>query len=312
MTRNYTRNQKHVEFEAKVESLRNSGKNNHQIAKELQVSLERIKYVAKNLLAAGRIQRLKFEPTRLNQNDPRLKIIRKQRLACGRSKKKTLQELGEILGVSRQRVMQLEKRINTPPAQTKESLLTVSEAAKKLKVSTTWILRFCTDKTIGTKRGIKYFLNSKDIKFLEKQLDIRCVICGKKVLHNKVGFLLGKKGKTCSKVCKKEKLKQQDKTRRNIMTERSFEPSDYTHKWSNELFAEIKKRGEPANDNWLTVGQAFKISGFSKMQLFWLRRILTTKPHPTETWRKKPISLFAESEVKLAWQIYQKHHVAAS
>ncbi|TSC97045.1 MAG: hypothetical protein CEN88_209 [Candidatus Berkelbacteria bacterium Licking1014_2] len=243
----------------------------------------------------------------------------------------TLKEIGEVLGITRERIRQVLEKIIERHRRKKvygnvKLVYTTKEAAKKLKVSVGRIERACLkicskkqvsdyywkqpDEDIKTRKP--YSISPEGMKFLRHYLKTdrqrTCVICGRKFTHP----TKGKKRIVCppsqSPQCSRERRHQTQNTPIDDQSAKHLSP------WHRDLWEKLQQTNPPLpeQERWLTFSSALKeASPLTQMQLYYLGyRFIDTRPH-TGSADGKPKGHskieYSASQLKIAAQVYLKY-----
>lgn len=194
-----------------------------------------------------------------NASHPRVRLIVEMRGQC-----EGLRAIGEKLKVSKESVRLYILKISDAHGKKifsdAKKAYTTQEAAKILRESQNLVSSLCKSKQIPcTKKDGKYILTMYGISKARKVISEmkRCIVCRKKMTtrHNK----------TCSDKCRLE----QDIRGRKILL--SSQPNEKKLRgWHKILWPQLKEAQIPQRDNWLTWGDALRVSTLSRMQFVWL------------------------------------------
>ncbi len=229
-----------------------------------------------------------------------------------KKKRATLQEIGDQLGVTRQRAQQLVNEIIDEQGEDvfngRVKWWTVSEAATKLNAPPSVITELCVASKIECRRRSEkgtYLIGNPGMKQLRAHPRISkratCVVCHKSFKRSTRGART-----VCSKKCEQVRWEQH---RQNY---RSKPPThDSLQGWHKILWEKLQSQVlSSKKEKWLTLAEAKNKTGFTKEQLYWLRfrKIVTVHPDPVKKWRGQPVLLFAASQMEIAGEVFEKFH----
>lgn len=225
----------------------------------------------------------------------------------------SLTEIGDALGVTRERARQLIVRITEEHGDvifaSDETIWTPQEAADELGLNAQTVCRLCQSGEVPTKRrGVNddggYLIYEQGMRILRAHplvtRERKCVICKQTFTY---GNHQGRQ-RICSDECKAQYYRQRRK---------AYGEQESTLKslrgWRRDLWQKLQSHHIPKNEEWLTISEAIRRTGLSKMQLVWLRlrKIVTIRPHPANKCRGQPVAAYAASEMKIARQVCKTH-----
>lgn len=225
----------------------------------------------------------------------------------------TLEKIGKKIGRTTERARQLIKQIVQQKGRkvfkTKNPLRTAREMAKKIGTTAKIINQICANGEVACKRrgdSIKsiWLIRASEIKNLKAHPLIKrqriCVICKKTFVYKYVQ----ENKQTCSQECSKEFSRQ----RRAAYADQ--EPTlESIEGWRKDLWQRLQSHCIPKDEKWLKISEASKYTGLSEMQLKWLRHrnIVTIKYDPSRTWRGKPMTIYAASEMEIARKVFEAY-----
>lgn len=186
-----------------------------------------------------------------------------------------------------------------------KSTWTVQEAARESGLNASVVGSLCCSGEVPAKRrGDKatsaYVIEEAGMKILRSYPQgKKCVVCGNM-------FTCGQRGQarlTCSESCR---IEQNDERRKAC---RASDPTldSLREGWHRNLWQELQVHLIPMNEEWLTCGEAAKRANLTRTQIIWvgLRRVITTRPHPSKRWRRKPVMTYAASEMDIVRRVYR-------
>lgn len=218
----------------------------------------------------------------------------------------TLEQIGNALGVTRERARQLIDKIVKKHGEEifelKQPLWTVTEAANEFGVSYRTVQGLCNRGEIPYRRRGKraYRIDNIGIKALRQYFSDKCYVCEKKIEYSG-----GSRHKICeSAACIKERRKQN-----HAKTVEKLPSLISLGERQRNLQIRLHLRLLPKSEEWIPLSKAVARSGLSQTQVSWLkqRKILSIRFHPIQKWRGKPLTLYAASEIEIARQVYTAH-----
>lgn len=285
-----------AELAQKILHFRRSGKSNREIADLLDFTYGKIgaitaRFVRQGLLADGRRGP---RSTALANKKRRATIVRLTRQGA------TLQEIGQVLGVTRERVRQLRNAIEAKEGLINSERLTMPRIAALLNVGVhrIYVLRRQGVMPLVKRGQNSFLLLRRDLKKVKRLLERfsrrRCLNCGCEFEAQHLSNL------TCSPECRKQ-WKQ-----RRLQSLRSPADGGLVLGWLKRLWELLRDRPLAAQEEWLRHKEAVRRSGLSTNQLLWLRRrriVRTQCPNGTHGYYS-----YAASEVDLAGQVWREEN----
>ena len=310
--RSRVREFKRREFEDKIKPLYEDGILIKDIAARLGFSIGTIRIYLHRMVERGII---------VKRDDPRTSVTsldsqRVKTIVSMVKKRATLQEIGDVLGLTRERARQLIVKIKKIHGQvvfgTDEKLYSVTEAANALGLTKTRLEEICACANVPARyRSVASqhdrLFNEVDLEAIRRYIDNTysrtCVVCNK--AFNAV-YREHKKSVTCSRECTKKFAT----TRAYYYYGRSFDIKNARQEWRRELYKKLQEHTIPANDQWLTRARAVKQSGLTMMQLEYLRlrSLIECRQHPTKRFRGKPVCTFSASQMALIYNEVSRHN----
>ncbi len=224
-------------------------------------------------------------------------------------KRATHKEIGYAIGVTRQYVRQLIMLIAQEHGDTvfeaDEVLWTSQEAAEELAVSTSLVRVVCREGEVPHfRRGgqDEILISQEGMNTLKVHPRVTrewtCLVCGRLFNRHQTSAQM------CSDQCARERRIQ---TRLASMFFKP--PPDSLRSWHKNLWQKLRYHRLARDEKWLTIKEAQDLTSLSKMQLRWLghRRIITTRSHPAKRWNGRPVTTYAASQVKIAWQVFKRY-----
>lgn len=217
----------------------------------------------------------------------------------------TLQEIGDVLGVTRQRAEQIQKKIlaiHGPEVVGTPELLTLREVAENLGLTPHKLLWLAQEIGLSLPQGScrNYLVPPEMIEHLQRahieSQQGTCVICRKPFTKTNKRSLL----------CLSPKCRHTWHDQQRLRYMNSPPTESDLRGWHKNLFQLLQKTPVKKDEEWIGLSEACAVSGLSKMQLSWLatRRIVTTISSPKKQ-RRKSKTRYARSQVLLAGRVYQ-------
>lgn len=193
-----------------------------------------------------------------------------------------------------------------------EPLWSTKEAADALGVSHSTVTLLCANGEVPCRRrGLQeyrssYLIDEAGMERLRRHPKITgekaCVICGGTFVAKAKGR---NKALTCSQKCRRERVSQWR------ASHAAREPTlDSLEGWRKEVWLALQRHRIPEDEAWLSVGGAARRSGLTLAVVWRLKRrkIVTTRAHPTKTWRGRPILTYAASQMEIVRRVYAENH----
>lgn len=294
-----TRKRSH-KLDARIIELRNAGKTNAAIAAALGLAPTTVTAHVYRLITEGKLQRTKRASRNAARDAQIMDMVRNRA---------TLQEIADALGCTRENARQLIKRIRrtygSAALDPTDSRMTINEVAHMLNAPYATIYALCKSGAVQCKPTgrRRYLISAEGMAALRQHPSIThvhtCPFCGREYTFK------SKKARRCKDpACRKAyhalRHKRYATQRASLETLRG---------WVRTFAERRAQHRNPDDERWVAWAAAKRHAGVTHIQLRWitLRKLITTRPHPTKRWKEKPVTLYAVSELELLREVCAAH-----
>ncbi len=304
-----TDNAKQTEREHLIIALQAQNYTPVEIALQMQLTVTIVYKLIRLMVKERKITRFTDQRLQKKATYDDLNNDRVQTIITLKKEGASLREIGQRLKKTGERVRQLIQAIIKKHGPEvfipEEQFWTTAQAARELGRSRVWIITQCKSGGIPHRRRNNQGrrstlrLDKGGMEALRNRLLVKriCPVCQKEFFVSNPNS----SPTSHSDACRAQATRQR---RANLLQTTPTLTS--LQNWHRPLWEKLQRHSILPNEEWMNLKEASNRSGLSRIQVEWLRHrnVLTTKPHPTQTWRGQPVTTYATSELEIAKQVY--------